>query len=97
MKGFEINENVLSMVVCGGCFDLYHLCQVQQFVTPKHVCNASEFSHLPLIVFMIETGADMNAKTEDVEFLYLIGLLFIMLLKMVIFVLLNIYLIKKLI
>jgi len=27
MKGFEIKENVLSMVVCSGCFDLFHLCQ----------------------------------------------------------------------
>jgi len=27
MKGFEINDNVQSMVVCGGSFDLFHLCQ----------------------------------------------------------------------
>jgi len=123
MKGLEIKENVLSMVVCGGCFDLYHLCKGHQLETPNHVCKASEFFHLPLLVFITENGADINAKDKygwtplhravynghlsvveylinqkadinakntSVEFLYLIGLLFIMLLIMVILVLLNI-------
>jgi len=61
MKGFEINENVLSMVVCGGSFDLFHICQGQQSVTPNLVIKASEFFHLPLLVFMRENGADINA------------------------------------
>jgi len=123
MKGFEINDNVLSMVVCGGCFDLFHLCQAKQLLTPILVCKASEFFHLPLLVFMIENGIDyrakckdnwtalhyaakdghlsvveylinqkanINAKTNRVELLYLMRLLFIVLLKMVILVLLNI-------
>jgi len=127
MKGFEIKDNVLSMVVCGGCFDLFHICQSQQPVTPNVVCRASEFFHLPLIVFMIENGAninskaksdftplhcatekghlsvieylvnhkaDLNAKTKDVEFVYLIRLLFIGLQIMIIFVLSNIFFIK---
>jgi len=90
MKGFEINENVLSMVVCGGSFDLFHICQGQQSVTPNLVCKASEFFHLPLLVFMTENGANINSKSTSVEFLYLVILLFIMLLLMVILVLLNI-------
>jgi len=90
MKGFEINNHVLSMVICGGCFDLFHLCQGLQSITPHLVCKASEFFHLPLLVFMTENGTDVNAKTRYVEFLYLIILLFIMLLEMVILVLLNI-------
>jgi len=90
MKGFEINDNVLSMVVCGGCFDLYHLYKGHQLETPNHVCKASEFFHQPLLVFVIENGADINAKDTSVEFLFLIGLLFIMLLIMVILVLLYI-------
>jgi len=65
MKGFEINAKVLSMVVCGGCLDLYHLCIGLQFETQNHVCKASEFFHLSLLVFMIENGADMNAKDKD--------------------------------
>jgi len=77
MKGFEINAKALSMVVCGGCFDLFHLCQSQGFLTPNHVCKASEFFHLPLLVFMIENGSDINSKNSYIEFLYLIGLLFI--------------------
>ena len=64
MKGFKINENVLSMVVCGGCFDLYHLCQGEHYITPILVCEASKFSHLQLLVFMLENGCDINAKGE---------------------------------
>ena len=62
MNGFEINVNVLLMVVCSGCFDLFHLCQDQQSITPDYVCKASEFFRQPLLVFMIENGALINAK-----------------------------------
>ena len=68
MKGFEINENVVSMVVCGGSIDLFHMCQGLQFLPPNLVCKASEFFHLPLLVFLIENGADINAKSNDPEF-----------------------------
>jgi len=97
MKGFEIKAKVLSMVVCSGCFEIFHLCQGQQFLSHVSVCKASEFFHLPLLVFMIENGADRIAIFQDSGFLYLIILLFIWLLKMVILVLLNVWLIKKLI
>jgi len=68
MTGFEINAKVLSMVVCGGCFDLFHLCQKHQFVTPNLCCKASEFFHLPLLVFMSENGADINDNSSNVGF-----------------------------
>ena len=90
LKGFGINESVLLMVVCSGCLDLFHLCQGQHIITTEIVCKASEFCHLSLLVFMKENGADINAKTPRLEFLNLIGLLFIMLLKKVILLLLNI-------
>ena len=64
MKGWEINIKVFSMVVCGGSFDLFHLCQEQQSVTPNLVCKASEFFHLPLLGFMKENGADLNSKDD---------------------------------
>jgi len=64
MKGFEINDYVLSMVVCGGCFDLFHICQGQLVLTPSLICQASQFFHLPLLVFLIENGADINSKDE---------------------------------
>jgi len=41
MKGFEIKKNVLYMVVYSGCFDLFHLCQGQEFVSTKLLCEAS--------------------------------------------------------
>jgi len=65
MKGFEINENVLSMVVCGGSFDLFHICQGQQFLTPNLFCKAAQFFHQPLLGFLIENGGDKNAKDKD--------------------------------
>ena len=68
MKGFEKNDNVLSMVVCGGCFDLIHLCQGQQIFTPKLVCKASQYFHQPWFVFMFENGADLNAKDNSIQY-----------------------------
>jgi len=67
MKGLEIKKDVLSMVVCGGCFDLFHICHGQEFLTPNLVFKASEFFHLPLLDFMIENGFDMNSKGKNNE------------------------------
>jgi len=63
--------------------------------TPLHF--SSRYGHLSVVEYLVNQKADINAKTTNVEFLYLIRLLFIMLLLMVILVLLNILLIKKLI
>jgi len=68
MKGFKINENVLSMVVCSGSFDLYHLCQVEHCIIPILVCEASKFLHLQLLVFLVENGYDINSKDKDNKF-----------------------------
>ena len=68
IKGLEINDNVTCMVVCSGCFELFHLCEGQRFVTPKAVCKASAFFHLSLLVFMLENGAMINAKDDCIEF-----------------------------
>ena len=65
MKGFKINNNVLSMVVCSGCIDLFHLCKVQQYLSTDIVCRASEFCHISLLVFMLENGSDINSKNEN--------------------------------
>jgi len=67
MKEFDINDKVRSMIVCSGCFDLFHLCQGTLFVTPNLFCNASEFFHLPLLTFMIENGVEINATNADIE------------------------------
>ena len=64
MKGIEINENLFSMVFCGGCFDLFHKCQGKQSLTPNLIIKALEFFHLPLFVFMRENGTDINAKDQ---------------------------------
>jgi len=56
--------------------------------TPLH--RAAQNGHLSVVEYLVNQKADINAKNNGVEILYLIGLLFIMLLKMVILVLLNI-------
>jgi len=56
--------------------------------TPLHY--AAENGHLSVVEYLVNLKAELNAKGFRVEFLYLIGLLFIMLLLMVIIVLLNI-------
>jgi len=57
-------------------------------ITPLHY--AAQNGHLCVVEYLVNQKADINAKNNDVEFLFLIGLLFIMLLKMIILVLLNI-------
>jgi len=51
---------------------------------------AAEKGHLSVVEYLVNHEAEINAKNTSVEFLYLIGLLFIELLKKVILVLLNI-------
>ena len=91
MKGFEIKDEVLSMVICSGCLDLFHLCQGQQLFTPESFFKVSEFCHLTLLVFKLDNGACINANNKygDTPLHFL--------LRMDILVLLNVLLIKKLI
>jgi len=60
--------------------------QVDQ--TPLHFAVLQ--GHLRVVEYLVNQKADINANTLNVEFLYLIRLLYIMLLKIVILVLLNI-------
>jgi len=57
-------------------------------MTPLHW--AAYNGHLSVVEYLVNQKADINAIGENVEFLYLNILLFIMLLKKVILVLLNI-------
>jgi len=56
--------------------------------TPLHY--AARKGHLSVVEYLFNQKAEINAKTTSVDFLYVIGLLFIWQLKMVILVLLNI-------
>jgi len=51
---------------------------------------AAQNGHHCVVEYLVNQKADIYAKTKDVVFLFLIGLLFILLLKMVILMLLNI-------
>jgi len=95
MNGYEINQKVISMVICSGCFDLYHLCKGEGSLTIENIFNVSEFCHLSLLEHMIENGADINAKNISILVRVLRMLHFILLPYMVIFALLITYLVKK--
>jgi len=56
--------------------------------TPLH--GAARNGHLSVVEYLVNQKADINAKDNSIEFLYLIGLLFIELLIMVFLILLNI-------
>jgi len=62
-----------------------------------NIFEAATKGKLTSIIYLLANGTEVNSKTGDAEFWYLVGLLFIMLLKMVILMLLNILLIKKLV
>jgi len=129
MKGFKINNKVMSMVVCSGNLDLFHLSLEQLSLTTESICKASEFWQLPVLFYLVENGfdvnskdelndsplhlassyghlsvveylvnqkSDINVKGENVDIFYIMRLLYIVLLFMVISMLLNISLIKKL-
>jgi len=64
-------------------------------VNPLHLSAAN--GHLSVVEYLVNQKADINEKSQNNEFLNIIGLLFIWQLKMVILLLLNILLIKKLI
>jgi len=76
MKGFEISEQVIHMIVCSGCVDLLHLCQTYRFITIECICKASEFYQISLLDFMIENGVDLNRDSVFVLILFLIIILF---------------------
>ena len=97
LSGFVINELVVSEVVCSGSMELFNIVSDHIQKSYSHLHEASRFFNLSIVEFLVNQKADINEKTLNVEFLYLIRLLYIMLLKMVILVLLNILLIKKLI
>jgi len=56
--------------------------------TPLHLAAAN--GHLSVVEYLVNQGADINEIGDNIEFLYLMRLLFIELLLMVILVLLNI-------
>jgi len=62
MNGFQIHDEVTSMVVCGGCFDLYHLCRGSSLFTIDNVSKAAEFFQLPLLEFMFENGVEIKTN-----------------------------------
>jgi len=68
MNGFQINEKVISMIVCSGCLDLFHLSRGQDFLSYEHACMASKFCHLSLLDFILDHCSSINSKTDYIDF-----------------------------
>ena len=56
--------------------------------TPLHY--AAKYGNFSVVEYLVNQKADLNARTKDIEFIYLIGLLSILRLQRVISMLLNI-------
>ena len=96
LKTMQIrNERVFDACKVGNLQDIIDFLQNNFFIDTRHngVCLihvAAEQGHLRVVEYLVNQKADINSKTTDVEFLYVIRLLFILLLIMDILVLLNI-------
>jgi len=66
----------------------YSRSQPSDFVS--NLFEAAKDGKLSSVIYLLANGTNVNSKDSSIEFLYLIGLLFIGLLIMVILVLLNI-------
>jgi len=65
MNGARVNDNALSNVICSGCLDLFHLCNVIP-MNSQCLCKASMYFQLPLLVFYLENGADLHIRDRYV-------------------------------
>jgi len=65
MNGFQINDNVKSLVVCGGSLDIFRICSEKSINLTESICNAAEYFRLSMMIFLIENGADINASDDD--------------------------------
>ena len=90
LSGFVINDFVVRNVVCSGSREFFNLVSDLHLERVSCLHESSRFVHLSFVEYLVNQKADINANDNYVEFLYLIRLLFILLLKMVILVLLNI-------
>jgi len=95
LLGYVIDEIVVCNVIYSGSRVLFNIVSDLHFKNFSFVHEASKFFYLSVVEHLVNQKVDINAKDTSVEFIYFLGLLFIMLLKMVILVLLNILLIKK--
>ena len=98
LQTIDISEYISKLILLASCYNnldllcFFHengadLTQKEDLKkAPLHF--AAENGHLSVVEYLVNQKADINDK--DIMFLYLIKLLFIMLLKMVILVLLNI-------
>jgi len=90
LSGFVINDFVVRNVVCSGSRELFNLVSDLSLESFSCLHESSRFVHLSAVEYLVNQKADIDAKDNRVEFLYLLRLLFILLLEKVIFVLLNI-------
>jgi len=64
MNGFQINNSVISSVVCSGSLDLFHLCNHENIDYVECLCLASEFCQMPILKFLLENGVNLNSVNQ---------------------------------
>jgi len=67
LNGYQIDDEVISMVVCSGSLDLFRLCNGENGNGNEDIFNASIFCHLSFVKFFVENGTDVNTKNVKVE------------------------------
>jgi len=90
LLGFVIDDLIVCNDVSCGSRVLFKIVFDLHFKNFSFIHEASKFFHLSVVEYLVNQNIDINAKDKYVEFVYFRILLFIVLLKKVILVLLNI-------
>jgi len=54
LNGYKIENELNSIIVCGGFFDIFHLCDIGSSVLIEGVTNAATFCRLELLIYLHE-------------------------------------------
>jgi len=65
VNGYNIDDNVKSLIVCSGSLDLFHLCHENSELLAQSLFKAIEFFRLSEISFFIENGIQINKKMNN--------------------------------
>jgi len=65
LNGFEIDDRTKLSSICGGSFEIFHLCHKNNFCRENSINFASAFNRNVILEHLIENGADINFNDLD--------------------------------